>query len=143
MGNEIVTIESEMVAKHSISDLILPLVGYHVKVPDNLKSYLDGILSKHGITMDSFDHKNHEFKLGGTYRRVFVKLDKLEYDFVQYRAEGKPELQSADGVWKTLEETVNHDSCALRVKITLPSSSYATVAVRELLHSSDVTKSFN
>ena len=71
--------------------------------------------------------------------------DHFSYDFIKYqKCEEKVELQTPEGGWLNPEIPENSKTCtALRVRISLPSSSYATVAVRELLRSDDVTKSFS
>merc|ERR1712048_1130548 len=143
--NQIVEITEDNINEYLFEELILPIVGYDVKIPQNIQNSLDKILKNDGIQISSFDSKSREFKLGGTYRKVFCVLKtKIEHDIVEYCTKDNPELQTPEGNWITPEIPENSEtSKALRIRISLPSSSYATVAIRELLKNSDVTKSFS
>ena len=134
------------IKNHNFSDLVLPIIGYDVIIPENIKEFTAGLLQKHGISMDNFNHKNSEFKLGGTYRKVFVNFEKdgnFEYDFVENVKEGV-DLQDEFGNWVDVNSLEKSEtaSTSLRIKFTLPSSAYATMAMRQLLFNNDVTNSF-
>jgi tRNA pseudouridine13 synthase len=147
-GNQITEITDanieECESKGLFKSLILPIIGYDVKIPSNVEQFVNGVLKEHGIDVQSFDHKNREFKLGGTYRKVFVTLtEALSYDYVKYPKTENVELQTPEGNWLTPEIPENAETLtALRIRISLPSSCYATIAIRELLRFPDVTKSF-
>ena len=79
-GNQIIEITDanieECESKGLFKSLILPIVGYDVKIPSNVEQFVNDTLKEHGIDVQSFDHKNREFKLGGTYCGGLKKLIK-------------------------------------------------------------------
>jgi len=131
---------------YTISDLVLPLIGFASEIPPNLKGFLESIFQKLGIDKENFNHRNKEFRSTGDYRKAFVRFyddANFKSEFVTY-GDDNDDLQSEIGEWNKVEITPSTDSLpktALRIRFSLPSSAYATMASRELLHNDDVTKS--
>merc|ERR1712147_319399 len=129
---------------YNLSDLVLPIIGFASEIPENLQGWVDTYFPKLGINQEYFNHKNKEFRMVGTYRNVFVRFDEdkhFEYEFVEY-GEENVDLQTELGGWEKIEFTLGPNQkpkTALRIKFNLPTSAYATMACRELLHNDDVT----
>ena len=141
--------------KYSFKDLALPIIGYNVEIPQNLEYELYSLLKIHEIDLSDFKNSVKDLSLAGTYRRVFVKFtENFESDFVMIpknkNQEEKQEivdLQDATGNWLEIgdrQEDLKEEEFenCLRIKFELPSSAYATCAVRQLLRNNDVTHSF-
>lgn len=133
----------------TIYDVVLPLPGSDIAVPSGWMSDLyTSILSADGLThADLTSSKIPEYKLKGSYRRIIVKPTHFEHSTTTYT---DPDL----ALTSTDEETclnmslqpdnaaVNADEfssaptfTALTLKFQLPSSSYATMLMREALKS--------
>ena len=155
--------------RYSIEDVVLPLPGASVVYPKNdMEAIFHEIATRDNVSLTTSTHRVKEFsveKLSGDYRKVIVKVPDLEYDRVSYRESYEPLLKSA---WELLQnqsdpqdqttskkrppdETAESEKkrqrredsvmrSALTLKFTLPSSSYATMLVRQLTkYSTSVT----
>uniref|UniRef100_A0A7S2N0L4 TRUD domain-containing protein n=1 Tax=Haptolina brevifila TaxID=156173 RepID=A0A7S2N0L4_9EUKA len=132
-----VVTEAEAAAgKYSIHDVLLPLPGNSIKLPNHAVAavYLR-VLAEWSLTMDSFDHPSRELKLPGSYRRVLEKPQRMSWRIMQYadphkslaptdltRLRGEPDPEGEVGGHLT----------AARLEFILRPSTYATMCLREL-----------
>lgn len=147
-------------ASYSIFDVLIPLVGFEVTMPNNvIRDWYVQMLVDDGLVSDSQPQEAfaalrsnvRDFSLPGAYRHMCVRPADVEFEWTQFRL-STDQLSDAD--WDLLvkkyaaennasqseaaatqPETPGDAKCALLLKFTLPCSSYATVALRELLHS--------
>lgn len=132
--------EANIATGYTIHDVVLPLPGYDVLYPKNdIKAYYEEILASDGLDLDSFRNKIKDFSLSGDYRCIVTKPGDVNYQIKYYKDNEKP-LAKTD--WDLLNKTETSDCLdseakgdkkALIIEFNLPSSAYATMALRELL----------
>ncbi|XP_032511316.2 pseudouridylate synthase 7 homolog [Danaus plexippus] len=128
--------------KYSIFDIVLPLPGYSIEYPPNMREFYEECLTKDELTMD-MKHKYKSYNLSGGYRHVVCRVSDMSWRCVRYdRPTDDLVLSDADLI-DGVDITHNEDGKykALLLTMTLPTSCYATMALRELLRvgtSSDV-----
>lgn len=126
-NSHILVLTEDDLGKYSMDDLVLPLPGYDVKYPKNgmLEAY-NKFMASHGFDPNDMRRKQKDFSLPGSYRKVLVKPKDFEWKLVRYDDPNAelPLSQVDDGKY-----------LALMVKFTLPTSSYATMCLREFLKS--------
>ncbi|GAM20693.1 hypothetical protein SAMD00019534_038680, partial [Acytostelium subglobosum LB1] len=126
--------------KYSIDQVVLPMPGNEVQYPKHKigERYKEAI-AEDGITESMFTSKTRVYNLKGSYRKLISFATDIEYKVFRYndftaplarkdldKFEGKPEPK----------DIPNGQFRALRISFNLPSSSYATMAYRELLKQS-------
>ncbi|XKL64884.1 hypothetical protein PGB90_004970 [Kerria lacca] len=136
-------VSADDVKNVSIYEVVLPLPGYSIKYPENIiaKWYTE-ILAEYGIT--SFNNKNKKFTVSGDYRKILVVPENVEWEIARYNN------PNADLVSTDLQKLKNKVAIenvetgvhkAVILKISLPSCTYATMAIRELTKT-DTSRSY-
>ena len=152
--NDMVSVvKAEDVSKYNIRNVVLPLPGSSVKLPNNaMKEFYEELLAKDGLTLKSFGTNCHaQYNSSGTYRKVVEIPTEFEYKIIPYNdinAElADTELLKIRGGENHVapREIINCDISdgyrynALQLKFTLSSGSYATMLLRELTKNSTDT----
>ncbi|XP_050306866.1 pseudouridylate synthase 7 homolog [Anthonomus grandis grandis] len=120
----------------TIFDIVLPLPGYDIVYPDNMKEFYQEVMNGHGISLEMPKQSVKTYNLSGTYRKIIQKPENLEWKIMLYNdptdnlilsdleaLQKKPEPQSAEnGKYK-----------AIVVSFTLKASQYATMVLREVM----------
>lgn len=126
--------------RYTLEDVFLPLIGSKTIDPDDeTTKIIVKILEQNGLTRDSFDIKDRDFNCAGDYRKVIVRPTDVDYETIEYTDPRQPlvqtDLMKLQGIpIKTAPPDKADDSLlGMRVGFTLPSSSYATIALRELM----------
>jgi tRNA pseudouridine13 synthase len=126
----IIITKDEELKKYSIDDLVLPLPGYDVLYPQNkmMEAYKT-FMEVHGFDPHDMKRKQKDFSLPGSYRKVLVRPKDYEFKLVRY--------DDPDQEINITEEPNLRDGkyLALILQFTLPTSSYATMCLREVLKS--------
>jgi tRNA pseudouridine13 synthase len=128
-----------------ITDVVLPLPGNRVIYSESLKSLYEEICKKDGVQLTGFAHTVKEYSFGflpGAYRKLVIKPDKIEYSFARY-SDPKTDLtatdlmrvEAGDDSVQASGEDKDGKFLALRLSFALPTSSYATMVIRELMKS--------
>ncbi|XP_023223829.1 pseudouridylate synthase 7 homolog [Centruroides sculpturatus] len=116
-------------------DIVLPLPGNSVTYPDNkvCQKYKE-LLEKQGLNFSSFTSKVKTYSLGGDYRHLIVKPRNVQWAVINYSDPTQSLLLSdLDRIQEiTLPESIG-ERRALKIEFSLPVSSYATMAIREIL----------
>ncbi|KAJ8674532.1 hypothetical protein QAD02_005794 [Eretmocerus hayati] len=120
---------------YTLADVVLPLPGWKVTYPPYAKSWYDESLQKDGLTTE-LKQKNKKYTLGGSYRKVLEIPQNLTWKIIRYN--NKIEdliLSDMDEMMekKPIEDNPEGQFKALIVQMSLKSSTYATMALRELL----------
>ena len=128
------------VSKVDIHDVLLPIPGTKVRFPDNeIKSWYEEFLAEDGLTLESFDSSVKDYSLPGDYRRLIIKPSDVEWELKSY-TDPTTDLILSD--WQKMKnpeaeseptDESEGESKALIIKFSLPSSSYATMALREIM----------
>jgi len=137
----VTVVTAENLAQFSIYDVVLPLPGYSIKYPENaLKQRYDEVMRADGVDFQSLERAtNSEYHLPGSYRHVVKKPVDVKHDLKRYTDPTVPLLETdvdhLEG--RTAQASVpGGKSRALCLEFQLGPSSYATMAVRELLKQS-------
>jgi tRNA pseudouridine13 synthase len=100
-----------------------------------------GFMAEDGVTMEMFESKSMETGCAhGAYRHITAQAKDIEWDTVRF-ADKDQDLLNPNYITegeKVIAEPDTDDEGevykALRIKFSLPSSSYATIFMRELTH---------
>ncbi|KAL7468386.1 hypothetical protein ACHAXS_008622 [Conticribra weissflogii] len=158
-GKAVKVVDAEDIqgGKYSISDVVLPLVGSKIIYPRGSSGeHYDLLLKKDGINKADFariGNIDKEISLGGDYRKLMCRPSDVTFEIKAYQDPYQPlmqtdlmkmtgteitaatisEVDQPEGV--SIRNPVNIDSTTLIgmvIGFTLPPSSYATIALREL-----------
>lgn len=150
--------EADVVGKkYHMTDVVLPLVGTKIQYPENESGALyDSLLADQGITKKQFSTiQDRDFSLKGDYRKLVCKPSDVDFDILEYTDPLQPlvktDLMKLEGVDLDSSQPKGDDAgkdvlLGMVIGFTLPSSSYATIALRELMHrptSSDYQRQLN
>ncbi|KAL0210556.1 hypothetical protein RCL1_004992 [Eukaryota sp. TZLM3-RCL] len=135
---QVVEISAENIHNYNLTDVVLPLIGSDVGVANIYVEKLNEILAPFGMTSDSVRHWQFP---RGSYRKMAVKPTINDCRLVKYNDNSEClttnpmiELKKELGqeVTEIVREEQNGDKNALIITFDLPSSSYATMFIREL-----------
>lgn len=138
-----VTQEEIDAKKYSAWDVVLPTPGYDILYPENeqLRQVYVDVMNSDGLDPFSMARSVREFSYAGSYRHLFAQVGNLEYVVRKY-TETTDQLVLTDlDVLKsgpTAERILpgkEGPKTAVIVKMQLGVSSYATMALRELMKS--------
>lgn len=154
--------EDVLNSRYKITDVVLPLAGSKIMYPGGTSGrFFDELLKKDGISRSDFakigDVVDREIALGGDYRKLICKPDDVSFEIKVYSDPLQPLLQtdlmkvknidvaaitlsssSKDQEMHTQNQALQEDNqqediiFGMNVGFSLPSSSYATIALREL-----------
>jgi tRNA pseudouridine13 synthase len=123
--------------KFTIHDVVLPMPGTAVIYPENLREFYLERFQLDGVAESMFRNSVRDYSLRGDYRKIVSKPGDLQWKILHYNdnsirlsladldiIQGKPEpVDVPDGTFK-----------AVLISFNLPSSCYATMCLRELIH---------
>jgi len=129
-------INNKNINKYTIYDVVLPMPGHDILYPDNeIKDYYEELLKKDGIDPKYMKTINREYFLPGSYRKLIVKPGSVKWNIIGYN-EKDADLALSDLDIINGKEAPNNDPNgkykALQLSFSLPTSSYATMALREV-----------
>ena len=135
-GKAIKIVQEDDRDNYSITDVVLPLLGSKIKYPTNCVGlFLETLLKEQGLSKDIFSSSSRgELSLGGDYRGLIVKPSDVDWSTMQYKDPVEPLIQT--DLMKLNGVTLNCNDgnlIGMVIGFTLPPSSYATVALRELM----------
>ncbi|XP_024526214.1 pseudouridylate synthase 7 homolog [Selaginella moellendorffii] len=141
-----VTAEDIALKKYAITDVVLPLVGSTTVYPSNdVADVYNKITKMESIDLKSCTHNVKEFSveyLTGAYRNLLVKPIDFEWRLSSYSDSRNPLTKTdmdllQDPSTSLPEEDANSTQgpslLALQLQFTLPTSAYATMAIREVM----------
>uniref|UniRef100_A0A8C7PZW2 Pseudouridylate synthase 7 homolog n=1 Tax=Oncorhynchus mykiss TaxID=8022 RepID=A0A8C7PZW2_ONCMY len=122
---------------HSIQDVVMPLPGFDVIYPTHHvgKGYREK-LSTDNLDIDNMRHRVRDYSLAGAYRRILIKPSDVSWSVINY---DDPRISLVHTDVEKLEDqpppVFNKEGKyrALRMEFSLPPSTYATMAIREVL----------
>lgn len=135
----VVTEELIKTGQFTIHDVVLPLPGYDVAYPNNsLKGEYRKIMANDGLDIDNMRHKVKDYSLSGAYRKLLVKPSLTSWRWLRYNDVKQPlvvtDKEAMSGAQEP-ESVSDGKYWALQLEFTLPTSAYATMALREVLRS--------
>lgn len=139
---EIVTQEDIDNKKYTLEDVVVPLIGTRTKLPENkladfMKETMDSEL---GVTVNLFKKvQDRDLAIYGDYRKLICRPKDFDFDIKEYYDPLQPLIQTdlmkldGDNIEIQPKKEENEKvKVAMIVGFSLPSSSYATIALREL-----------
>jgi tRNA pseudouridine13 synthase len=140
---KVVTAADVAAGTYTIEDIVLPLIGAGTRDPENeCGKVYDEYLEKQGLTRKMLDQlKDRDFNCAGDYRKVLCRPSDVDFTIMEYKDTLAPlmqtDLMKINGIDLDLgmgkEDNPDEPLLAMVVGFTLPSSSYATIALRELM----------
>ena len=132
------TVEDQ--ANYTIQDVLIPIPGTKVKFPDNeVKTWFNEFLAEDDMSLESFDSSVKDYRLPGDYRAMVVLPGDVNWSLVSHEdplqdliPSDKDALENKAGTSLSLGNELGKYS-SLILKFSLPSSSYATMALREVM----------
>ncbi|XP_036103382.1 pseudouridylate synthase 7 homolog isoform X2 [Molossus molossus] len=130
-------IEEEDINNYSIHDVVMPLPGFDVIYPKHkISDAYREMLTADNLDIDNMRHKIRDYSLSGAYRKIIIRPQNVSWEVVAYddpkiplfntdvdNLEGKPPpVFASEGKYR-----------ALKMDFSLPPSTYATMAIREVL----------
>lgn len=137
----VIVVTKDNVGQYTIYDLVLPLPGYSIMYPENgMKERYQEILQADGVEFQTLARAtNSEYHLPGSYRHVLRKPLNVEHEIKRFNDPTLPLLRTdVDRLQDRPARVSIPDGKyrALCLEFQLGPSSYATMAVRELLKQS-------
>ncbi|XP_053874221.1 pseudouridylate synthase 7 homolog isoform X1 [Malaclemys terrapin pileata] len=136
-GGTAVHIEEADVDDYTIHDIVMPLPGFDVIYPKHkIGDAYKEMLAADNLDISNMRHKIRDYSLSGAYRKIIIRPQNVRWEVVAYddpriplfntdldKLEGKPPpILATEGKFK-----------ALKMEFSLPPSTYATMAIREVL----------
>ncbi|XP_051548690.1 pseudouridylate synthase 7 homolog isoform X1 [Myxocyprinus asiaticus] len=136
-GGSAHVLSAEEAEKHSIHDVVMPLPGFDVIYPTHSvgEGYRQMMTADH-LDIDNMRHKVRDYSLAGAYRRVVIRPSDVSWELIQY---DDPRVTLVHTDVEKLESRAapvylkEGKYRALKMEFSLPSSTYATMAIREVL----------
>jgi tRNA pseudouridine13 synthase len=128
--------------RYSLEHVVLPLLGTKTRLPANASGTIfENILTEHNVTANMISEiLAKDFNSAGDYRKLICRPSDVNFDIIAYSDELQPLLQTdfmklndiaIDGC--NMEKVDETRILAMTVGFSLPSSSYATIFLRELM----------
>ncbi|XP_042905164.1 pseudouridylate synthase 7 homolog [Parasteatoda tepidariorum] len=140
LSNMVKFVTDQDIGNANITDVLLPLPGHSVTLPNNeTGKWYEEALREDGMSFDNFKSKTKSYSLSGDYRKIIVIPEEVKWEIIHYNDNTIPlslsDLDVLNGI--TLPDFPSSGlHKALKVEFNLPSSSYATMALREIQKSS-------
>lgn len=138
--SKLIVVTEENKGDYSLTDIVMPIPGYKVSYPKNeaLKQVYIDLLNADGLTkgFESLNHAVDMYALPGDYRIIYNKVTNVSWRSIKYD-EPDEELTVSDidiirgRAPKADQESGNYEAVIL--DFSLPSSTYATMALREAM----------
>lgn len=143
--------------KFTIYDVVLPTPGFDIIYPTNplIKQVYVDSMAKDGLDPNEMGRRVREFSLAGSYRNLIGKPGNISYQIVKYKSDDEP-LVRTDLELLRLRKDNNEEvsqiinstdsdanKTAVVLKMELPVSSYATMALREFMKADTARMSDN
>uniref|UniRef100_A0A1A8D9Y9 Pseudouridylate synthase 7 homolog n=1 Tax=Nothobranchius kadleci TaxID=1051664 RepID=A0A1A8D9Y9_NOTKA len=130
-------LSAEEAETHTIHDIVMPLPGFDVIYPSHHigEGYRE-MLTADGLDIDNMRHKVKDYSLAGAYRRVVIRPTDVSWEVIHY---DDPRISLVHTDFEKLENKPapvfikDGKYRALRMEFSLPPSTYATMAIREVL----------
>ena len=153
-NDQVILVKEENRTQFTIYDVVLPIIGGLSKLPQNLtKEFIVSLLQEDDIELKNFASLSKQWCVNGSYRKLLVRPANFMWKWMNYTIDTKPMVKTdIDQIEKKKNQIkpnndnkFDNDECdhneisqdqkhrnALLVSFTLPTSSYATVLLREV-----------
>lgn len=145
-AEQIILVTVENLDQFSIYDVVLPIVGGLSKLPTNRTlDFIHQILQEDNVSIEDFGSLSKQWCVNGSYRKLLARPSDLTWQWLTYTDDTRPligtDLQKIGGnsIDFTNADQASESKLALKICLSLPTSSYATVMLRELTKLSSLT----
>ncbi|KAK3103872.1 hypothetical protein FSP39_022552 [Pinctada imbricata] len=129
-------VDAHNIKDYTITDVVLPLPGFDVMYPQNeVESWYGEMMAEDGLQMENLKHSNRQYALPGAYRRMIIMPKDVEWRMGKYSDVTKDLTSSDLDIIHDKKPPVSEPDgtmTALMIEMTLTSSCYATMALREV-----------
>ncbi|CAL8139774.1 unnamed protein product [Orchesella dallaii] len=143
------TLKSEDLPNYTIYDVLIPIHGSQIRIQDSsIKDYYYELLKKEDLDTDCFlKFKPVSDQPKGAYRRLLIRPQNVSHKIMRYsdsdpvdsfiqseldKLSVKTQNETTESASNDTEDKTKDKICAI-VEFSLPSSSYATMALREIM----------
>ncbi|CAM0137074.1 multisubstrate pseudouridine synthase 7 [Umbelopsis sp. WA50703] len=129
-------VTEEDLDKYTIFDVVLPQPGTKILYPNNeVLDVYKSIMKPDNIDPLNMNIPNQEYRLPGAYRALMAKPSQLDWSFIRYDDPNKKLCQTDADLLKGEAELTSDEGpyLALRLNLSLSTSQYATMALREIM----------
>ncbi|XP_075455792.1 pseudouridylate synthase 7 homolog isoform X2 [Ascaphus truei] len=136
-GATAVPVEESDIDSYTINDVVMPLPGFDVIYPKHKLGAVYGeMLAADNLDIKNMRHKVKDYSLAGAYRKIVIRPQDVTWEVVAYEDTKIPlvetDLDKLEG--KQLPVFIKEGKFrALKMEFSLPPSTYATMAIREVL----------
>ncbi|XP_072401441.1 pseudouridylate synthase 7 homolog [Diabrotica undecimpunctata] len=121
---------------YNIYDIVMPLPGYDVIYPDNMKEHYKAVVEELGLDLSMSKQSVKAYNLSGDYRKVLEKAEDLTWYTTHYNTPTDnlilSDLQELKG--EVCTQTVKDGKYkALIMEFALPPCAYATMVLRQIM----------
>ena len=136
---QVIDVTKDNIKDFTLQDIVMPMVGYETRMPrhKDLQDIVYHILAKDGIALDHFQQLQQvaATSASGGYRRIVSVPKDVSYDVVKMQNENEdllvPDYLERPDPTPEIGQ-LGKVSKALRMRFSLPTSSYATMMIREV-----------
>ncbi|KAK0045695.1 pseudouridylate synthase 7 [Biomphalaria pfeifferi] len=132
-----ISVTQDNLASFTLQDVVLPLPGYDIIYPNNeVKDWYKKTLEADGLDMNNMKRPQKDYSLPGAYRHVVVQPSLVSWSHQPYDDYTLPLVLSDLDLVKEVEPPQNTSEGKLKsvlLTLRLPTSCYATMALREAL----------
>ncbi|XP_076249525.1 pseudouridine synthase 7 [Calliopsis andreniformis] len=128
-------LKEEDLPNYTLADVLMPQVGWKVTYPSYAKPWFDEFLAKDGLTTD-LRQKTKKYSLGGAYRKILQIPSNLSWKIMHYKERHSDLIMCDINEMRQLsppKDEPDGQYKALILEMSLKSSTYATMALREIL----------
>lgn len=144
---QILLVTKENIHSFTIFDIVLPIIGTLSKLPQNdTRAYIEEIFNSEGVTLEQFSSLGKEWCFNGSYRKLFVRPTQLTWQLLEYFKDNEPirgdnskPIEDNETSAFNNEQLSVKKKIALKIDVILPTSSYATVFLREVTKVSSIS----
>ncbi|XP_019399112.1 PREDICTED: pseudouridylate synthase 7 homolog [Crocodylus porosus] len=136
-GATAVHIEEADVEDYTIHDVVMPLPGFDVIYPKHkIGDAYKEMLTADNLDINNMRHRIRDYSLSGAYRKIIIRPQNVNWEVVAY---DDPKIPLFNTDLDKLEEKPlpvlpkEGKFRALKMEFSLPPSTYATMAIREVL----------
>ncbi|XP_029677051.1 pseudouridylate synthase 7 homolog [Formica exsecta] len=129
------SLKEEDLPNYTLADVVVPQPGWKVTYPSYAKAWYDEFLTKDELTTN-LKQNNKKYSLSGAYRKILQIPMKLSWKIMYYKEKhDNLILSDIDEMRKLVSPQNNPDGKikALIIEMCLEPSTYATMALREIL----------
>ncbi|KAG9490009.1 hypothetical protein GDO78_005754 [Eleutherodactylus coqui] len=136
-GASAIEIDESNIHDYTIHDVVMPLPGFDVIYPKHkiAKAY-EEMLAADKLDIKNMRHRVKDYSLAGAYRKILIRPQDVSWEVVAYDDPKIPlvrsDVEKLDGKPLPVFNTEGKYR-ALKMEFSLPSSTYATMAIREVL----------